>query len=144
MSRDGKALLSSLQGKWKCVYSELGGSMTDPADFATRTIDFNGNGFVVEKNNAVAHEGTFNLNVQTSPASMVLIYSKSFPIFLGGPRSGIVQVEANTLKMCFAAIGQSSPKDFNTFPDSESTLSIYHKPGLAVASVSASGSVAVW
>jgi len=119
------ALVETMQGRWKHVYSEIDGQ-AGPEE-KTQQMTFKDDQFTVEKDGKVAHEGKFTLNVTRSPCELVYIYSKSFPIYLGAPRAGIVQIEGNTLKCCFSPLGQPAPKDFNTFPDSERVLSIYQK-----------------
>jgi uncharacterized protein (TIGR03067 family) len=121
------SLLKVMQGSWKHVYSEINGQ-AGPEEKAQR-MTYNEDAFTVEKDGKVAHEGKFTLDVTHSPCQIVYIYSKSFPIYMGAPRAGIIQIEGNTMKCCFAPLGQPAPKDFNTFPDSERVLSIYQKLG---------------
>jgi uncharacterized protein (TIGR03067 family) len=118
-------LVETMQGRWKHVYSEIDGQ-AGPLD-KQNYLTYRDDQFSLEKDGKVAHEGKFTLDVNRSPCEIVYIYSKSFPIYLGAPRAGIFQIEGNTLKCCFAPLGQSAPRDFNTFPDSERVLSIYQK-----------------
>jgi uncharacterized protein (TIGR03067 family) len=118
-------LVETLQGRWKHVYSEIDGQ-AGPED-KVQTLTYKEDQFSLEKDGKVAHEGKFTLDVTRSPCEIVYIYSKSFPIYMGAPRAGIIQIEGNTMKCCFSPLGQSAPKDFNTFPDSERVLSIYQK-----------------
>jgi uncharacterized protein (TIGR03067 family) len=111
------ALVESMQGRWKTIYSEIDGQR-GPEENAHYLI-YKEDQFTVEKDGKLAHEGKFTLDVTNTPWELVYIYSKSFPIYLGAPRAGIMQLEGNTLKCCFAALGQRPPKDFNTFPDSD-------------------------
>jgi len=119
------ALLETMQGRWKHLYSEIDGQ-AGPGENA-QVLTYKEDQFTVELDGKVAHEGKFTLDVTGSPCEIAYIYSKSFPIYLGAARAGIIQIEGNTLKCCFAALGQRAPKDFNTFPDSERVLSIYQK-----------------
>jgi uncharacterized protein (TIGR03067 family) len=118
-------LIETMQGRWKHFYSEIDGQV-GPEE-KTQYLTYKDDQFAVEKDGKVAHEGKFTVDVTHSPCELVYIYSKSFPIYLGSPRAGIVQIEGNTLKCCFAPLGQPAPKDFNTFPDSGRVLSIYQK-----------------
>jgi uncharacterized protein (TIGR03067 family) len=125
---DGAALVSALQGRWKPIYQEVDGQMVPPAEFATTVVELNGNEFKVEKHGTVEYDGLFTIDPLTSPMEISLIYKKSSkPIFLGGPRPGLFQLEGDTLKWCFGPIGLPRPKGLNTFPGSESVLSIYQK-----------------
>jgi uncharacterized protein (TIGR03067 family) len=115
---------NALTGKWVAVYQELGGQIV-PND---EVMEFNGNTFKVEKGGNVAYEGTFTVGGAKAPFSMVLTYSTSAqPIFLGGTRPGIFQVEGNTFKCCFGAIGHSAPDDLNTYPGSGSVLTVFDR-----------------
>lgn len=119
------ALVETMQGRWQHVYSEIDGQ-AGPAQKSQQMI-FHGDQFTIEKDGKVAHEGKFTLDVTRSPCEVAYIYSKSVPIFLGAPRAGILQIQGNTLKYCFATLGHPAPKDFNTFPDSERVLAVYQK-----------------
>ncbi|HEX3229722.1 MAG TPA: TIGR03067 domain-containing protein [Pyrinomonadaceae bacterium] len=119
------ALVETMQGRWKHVYSEIDGQ-AGPLD-KHNVLTYSEDKFSLEKDGKVAHEGKFTLDVTRNPSEIVYIYSKSFPIYMGAPRAGILQIEGNTLKCCFAPLGQPAPKDFNTFPNSERVLSIYQK-----------------
>jgi hypothetical protein len=56
------------------------------------------------------------------------MYSTSAqPIFLGGPRPGIFQVDGDTFKCCFGGIGHSAPDDLNTYPGSGSVLTVFER-----------------
>lgn len=80
------------------------------------------------KNGTVAYDGLFTFDPLASPMQVVLIYRTSAnPLFLGGPRLGVFQVEADTFKWCIGAVGHSAPKELNTYPGSESVLSIYQR-----------------
>src|SRR4051794_5488440 len=98
------SLVQTMQGGWKHVYSEMNGQ-AGPADKVQR-LTYNEDQFTLEKDGKVAHEGKFTLDVTRSPCEIVYIYSKSFPIYMGAPRSGIIQIEGNTMKCCFAPLGQ--------------------------------------
>jgi uncharacterized protein (TIGR03067 family) len=118
-------MVETMQGRWKHLYSEIDGQ-AGPEE-KTQHMTYHEDQFTVEKDGKVAHEGKFTLDVTRSPCELVYIYSKSFPIYLGAPRAGIIQIEGNTLKCCFAPLGQPAPQDFNTYPDSQRALSIYQK-----------------
>jgi len=122
---DPAAFLKEMQGRWRTVYSEIDGQM-GPEE-KDHFLIYKGNMFTVEKEGKVAHEGRFSFNTSYRPIHLVYIYSKSFPIYLGGPRAGIVQLERDTIKCCFAAVGHLAPRDFNTFPGSESVLTIHER-----------------
>jgi uncharacterized protein (TIGR03067 family) len=107
------------------VYTEVDGQVAPAEDDQFLTYD--GNKFTVEKKKETAHEGTFTLDTSQNPSQVSLLYSKSFPIYLGAPRAGIVQIEGNTLKCIFSAVGQPAPKDFNTSPGAERVLTVYER-----------------
>ena len=124
----GITSLQALQGNWKPIYQEIDGQMIPPSEYATTLVELRGNDFRVLKNGTAAYEGRFTVDAQVSPMGIVLIYTKSaHAIFLGGPRPGVLQLEGETLKWCFGAVGQPAPQGLNTFPGSESVLSIYQK-----------------
>ena len=124
----GADLLNALQGRWKPVYQEVDGQMVPPAESATTVVELQGNEFKVEKKGVVEYDGFFTIDALTSPMEISLIYKKSSKdIFLGGPRPGVFQLEGDTLKWCFGPLGLPRPKGLNTFPGSESVLSIYQK-----------------
>jgi uncharacterized protein (TIGR03067 family) len=140
--------IRALQGRWTTIYQELDGQAVGPEPKATIVVELRGNEFTVEKNGAVQYEGTFTVG-SGSPAEIVLIYKKSAnPLFLGGTRPGLFQVEGDTLKWNIGAVGHSAPKALNTFPGSESVLSVYRRESAAAAfgsrTTSALRSVAVW
>ena len=121
-------LLSTLQGRWKPVYQEVDGQMVSPAVTNATMLELQGNDFKVEKNGAVAYDGIFTFDPLASPMQVVLIYkTSSNPLFLGGPRLGVFQVETDTFKWCIGAVGHAAPKELNTYPGSESVLSIYQR-----------------
>ena len=123
---------NALQGRWSSVYQEIDGQMASHAENVSEVMEFQGNEFKVEKSGRAEYEGTFTISGLTSPFSMVLIYRTSpQPLFLGGPRPGVFQVEGDTFKCCFGSIGQPRPTALNTFPGSESVLTIFqrHHPG---------------
>jgi len=125
---DVAELLRTLQGRWRPVYQEVDGQMGSPAITAATMLELQGNDFRVEKNGAVAYDGLFTFDPLASPMQVVLIYRTSAnPLFLGGPRLGVFQVEADTFKWCIGAVGHSAPKELNTYPGSESVLSIYQR-----------------
>ena len=140
--------LRALQGRWTTVYQELDGQAVGPQQKVTTVVELKGNEFKVEQNGSVQYEGTFTIG-SGSPAEIVLIYKKSAnPLFLGGPRPGLFQVEGDTLKWNIGAVGHSTPKALHTFTGSESVLSVYHRetPTLsrAVPNISTFKSVALW
>jgi uncharacterized protein (TIGR03067 family) len=122
---DAGDLFKAMQGRWQTVYTEIDGQLglTETDHF----LIYKDNTFTVEKAGKVAHEGRFSFNTSLFPVEIVYIYSKSFPIYLGGPRAGIIQLQAGTLKCCFAALGQPAPKDFNTFPGLEAVLTVHQR-----------------
>ncbi len=124
----GEELFRALEGRWKPVYQEVDGQMVPPAESAATVVELHGNEFKVEKSGVVEYDGLFTVDPLTSPMEISLIYRKSSkPIFLGGPRPGVFQLEGDTFKWCFGPIGLPRPKGFNTFPGSESVLSIYQR-----------------
>ena len=125
--KDVASLRGALQGRWKPVYQEMGGEMA-PATDPTHAVELQGNEFKVIKGGKVAYEGRFNLTPQTFPHGIVLIYTTSIqPIFLGGPRPGVFQIEGDTLKWCFAGVGQAAPDGLNTYPGSVYVLTILQR-----------------
>jgi uncharacterized protein (TIGR03067 family) len=127
---DPVASFTALQGRWTSVYQEIDGQMATHAVNVAEVMEFQGTEFKVEKNGRAEYEGTFTISGLTSPFSIVLIYRTSAqPLFLGGPRPGVFQVEGDTFKCCFGSIGQPRPRALNTFPGSESVLTIFHRHG---------------
>ncbi|HLX85038.1 MAG TPA: hypothetical protein VKR59_14150 [Terriglobales bacterium] len=124
----GLAAFNAIQGRWTVLYQEIDGQVAGPVP---TTLEIQGNEFKIEKDNDVNYEGTVSVG-SGSPAEVVLIYRKSAtPLFLGGPRAGIFQVEGDTLKWIFGAVGHPAPREFNTFPGSETVLSVYTRETLA-------------
>ena len=124
----GADVLGALQGRWKPVYQEIDGQMVPATEFATTIVELKSNEFKVEKSGAVAYDGLFTIDTLVWPMEIALIYkTSSQPIFLGGPRPGVFQIEGDTLKWCFAPIGLPKPKGLNTFPGAEAVFSIYQK-----------------
>jgi uncharacterized protein (TIGR03067 family) len=114
--------ISTLAGKWEAIYQELEGESVSHDD----VIEFDQNTFKIERNGRVEYEGTFSVGGEHAPYSMVLFYSKSSkPIFLGGARPGIFQIEGDTFKCCFGAIGHPAPRVLNSYPGSGSVLTIF-------------------
>jgi hypothetical protein len=98
-------------------------------------MEFQENTFKVLKGHNVEYEGTFTVGGAKAPFSIVLEYSKSAqPIFLGGPRAGIFQVEGDTFKCCFGGIGHPAPHDLNTYPESGFVLTVFEKSPRATQS----------
>jgi uncharacterized protein (TIGR03067 family) len=127
---DVVALLGALQGRWIPVYQEIDGQAVPKADFATTVVEIQSNEFKVIKAGTVAYDGLFTLDPLSSPNGIALIYKKSTqPILLGGARPGVFQIEGDTLKWCFGAVGQSRPEGLNTFPGAEAVFSIYQREG---------------
>jgi uncharacterized protein (TIGR03067 family) len=122
---DSTELLESMQGRWRTIYSEIDGQV-GPEE-SDHFLIYKEDKFTVEKGGKPAHEGRFSLNASQRPWELVYIYSKSFPIYLGGPRAGILQLEGNTLKCCFALLGHPAPRDFNTFPGSQWVLTVHER-----------------
>jgi len=125
-------LLNALQGRWKPVYQEIDGQMGPASISAATVVEVQGNEFKVSKDGTVAYDGFFTISTPSIPIpppwEIALIYrNSSNPNFLGGPRPGIFQIEGDTLKWCFAPIGQPPPKSLNTYPGSEAVLSIYQR-----------------
>jgi len=126
-SPDPVALLNALQGRWIPVYQEIDGQML-PAAANTLTMELQGDEFRIEKDGGVAYEGTFTTQGQSLPLSIALIYKTSAqPLFLGGPRPGVFQIEGDTLKLCLGAIDKPPPSALATFPGSEAILSIFQR-----------------
>jgi len=125
---DPGALLNALQGRWAPVYQEIDGQMLPPANNANHEVELQGNEFKVELNGRVAYDGTFTIGPLGSTLPIVLTYRTSAtPLFLGGTRAGVFQLEGDTLKWCFGAVGHPGPTGLNTFPGSESVLTILHR-----------------
>jgi hypothetical protein len=102
--------------------------MVEPAITAATMVELQGTEFKVQKHGEVAYEGVFTIDPLASPMGITLIYRTSInPRFLGGPRPGVFQVEADTLKWSFGAVGHSAPKELTTHPGSASVLSIYQR-----------------
>jgi uncharacterized protein (TIGR03067 family) len=115
---------NKLTGRWGAVYQELDGQNV-PHD---EVMEFQENTFKVLKGRNVEYEGTFTVGGTKPPFSIVLTYSKSAqPIFLGGPRPGIFQVEGDTFKCCFGGIGHPAPHDLNTYPGSGFVLTVFER-----------------
>ena len=140
------ALHKDIQGRWTSVYCELDGEIAH----LDSVLELHGDEFKVSTNNTVTHEGRFTVGPGT-PAEIVLIYSKSSnPLFLGGPRPGVFQLQGDTLKLNFGAVGHSGPRTLNTTEGSESVLSVYKRDSrTADAAISARKlsilkSVALW
>jgi uncharacterized protein (TIGR03067 family) len=114
--------ISALPGRWQAIYQQLEGESVGHDDI----IEFDQNTFKIEKGGRVEYEGTFSVGGERAPYSMVLFYSKSpTPLFLGGGRPGIFQVEGNTFKCCFGAIGHPAPTVLNSYPGSGSVLTVF-------------------
>lgn len=133
---DAAASFKAMQGRWKTVYTEIDGQLGSTEN--DHFLIYKENAFTVEKGGKVAHEGRFSLNTSQFPVQVVYIYTKSFPIYLGGPRAGIIQLQASTLKCCFSALGQPAPNDFNTFPGSERVLTVHEGTHLQAARITKS------
>lgn len=114
-----------LQGRWKTVYTEIDGQLGPAED--DHFLVYSGNKFTVEKKKETAHEGTFTLDASHNPAQVSYLYTKSFPIYMGGPRAGLIQLEGNTLKCIFSPVGQAAPKDFSTWPGAERVLTVHER-----------------
>jgi uncharacterized protein (TIGR03067 family) len=128
--------VAALAGKWQAVYQELEGESVDHSEI----IEFDQNTFKIEKAGRVEYEGTFSVGGERGPYSIVLFYSKSpTPIFLGGPRPGIFQVEGDTFKCCFGAIGHPAPTVLNSYSGSGSVLTIFGR--MAAGGQQAAGAV---
>jgi uncharacterized protein (TIGR03067 family) len=121
----GNTLFDQMQGRWKTVYTEVDGQ-TGPEE-PDHFLVYKDNTFTVEKGGKTAHDGTFTLDATQNPAPVSYIYKNSFPIYLGGPRAGIIQLEGNTLKCIFSPVGQPAPKDFNTYSGSERVLTVHQR-----------------
>lgn len=122
-----ESLLRSMQGRWRAVYSEVDGQMTPVAEFSSIILEHKETGFTVEKHGKVVDEGHFSTNTAVFPHELAYVYKKGPDIFLGGPRPGLIQVEGDTLKVCVGTIGHRTPTGFNTFPDSESVLTVFQR-----------------
>jgi uncharacterized protein (TIGR03067 family) len=121
---DALTAAGGLTGKWVAVYQEFGGQNVSHDE----VMEFQENSFKVLKGSSVDYEGTFTVGGTRAPFSIVLTYSKSTaPVFLGGPRPGIFQVEGDTFKCCFGAIGHPAPRDLNTYPGSGSVLTVFER-----------------
>jgi uncharacterized protein (TIGR03067 family) len=122
---EGKTLYDQMQGRWKTVYTEVDGQTGPEED--DHFLTYKENTFTVEKGGKTAHDGTFTLDAIKNPAPISYIYKNSFPIYLGGPRAGIIQLEDNTLKCIFSPVGQPAPTDFNTYSGSERVLTVHQR-----------------
>lgn len=145
-----KQTLSELEGRWQAEYNEVDGRFVGSVP---NVIELRGSQFKVHQSEKVTYEGTFTIGPVRDQdyglTEIVLTYSKSAnPLYLGGPRAGLFQLHGDTLKWTFGAVGHSAPKQLNTYPGSESVLSVYVKEGLkpnvAERRVSALASVALW
>jgi uncharacterized protein (TIGR03067 family) len=113
---------TALAGKWQAIYQEQEGQSIEHDDI----IEFDDNNFKIAKSGSIEYEGTFSVGGEQAPFFIVLMYSKSSQsLFLGGPRPGIFQVEADTFKCCFSAIGHPAPSVLSTYPGSGSVLTIF-------------------
>lgn len=144
-----KDVMNSLNGRWEAAYNEVDGQFVG---HLPNIIELRDNQFTVYQDGNATYEGTFTIGPvldKQSPTEIVLKYTKSAnPLYLGGPRAGLFQLSGDTLKWTFGAVGHSAPTQLNTFPGSESVLSVYVKEGVkpvaADRRVSALKSVAVW
>jgi hypothetical protein len=120
-----------LQGSWRASYYEINGL------FVSRTptvLELKDNQFKVYQDDKATYEGTFSIGPirdrREASSEIALTYTKSAnPLFLDGKRLGLFQLYGDTLKWTFGAVGHSAPTQFNTFPGSESVLSVYVKEG---------------
>ena len=143
-----ESVFKALQGDWQVVYSELNGEMTPQTERVI--LRHRGNTFTVLKNDKVAYEGRFAIDVTKMPYEVALNFTKStFDGNLGGPRVGIALLAGDTLKTVFGAVGLPvRPKrGFQSFPDSDTVLTIHQRIGAERGTgptVSPTKAVAVW
>jgi hypothetical protein len=118
-----------LQGRWRASYYEINGLFVSPGSAVLEVKD---NQFKVYQDEKVTYEGTLSIGPvrdrREGPSEIILTYTKSAnPLFLGGRRPVLFQLYGDTLKWSLGAVGHSAPTQFNTFPGSESVLSVYVK-----------------
>jgi hypothetical protein len=123
--------VKELQGRWLSFYYEVNGLFVSQLP---NVVELRDNQFKVYQNEKVTYEGTFTVGKirdrGEAPTEIALTYTKSAnPLFLGGPRHGLVQLHGDTLKWVFGGVGQPAPAQLNTSPGSESVLSVYVKEG---------------
>jgi hypothetical protein len=144
------AAKQALEGRWRAEYNEVDGRFVG---HLPNVIELRDNQFKVYQDEKVTYEGKFTIgpirDYREAPSEIVLTYTKSAnPLYLGGPRAGLFQLYGDTLKWTFGAVGHSAPAQLNTFPGSESVLSVYVKEGVKLVASerrrSILGSVSVW
>ena len=136
----GAGALMDLEGRWENVYQEQDG---EPQDAPLTVVELSGTEFKIEKDGDVAYQGRFTVGPAKGNESrleadgpeqyeIVLFYDRTAnPLFSGGPRPGLFQIQGDTLKWVFSAVGHSSPRSFNTYRGSEKVYSVYRREGTA-------------
>ena len=118
-----------LTGAWKAVYSEIDGEMT-PVSYTTGIIiSFLEDKFKIEVHGVEEHAGTYQIDETVSPPHVTYIYTKSSSYQLNAPRVGIVQQHGSTFKDSLGPIGAAPPASFNTFPGSNSVMTVHQRSG---------------
>ncbi len=105
-----------LQGTWIAVAAEHDGRPTDAGDYR---ITFEGDAYRSERDGGDVNNGTFRLDLTTSPPGIVLLTTEGPCQGLG--REGIYALEGDRLRLLFFS-GQARPTEFATRPGSRTML----------------------
>ena len=122
-------MATDLTGTWQEFYGEVDGRMGPVARTSSTVITYQGNKFSITVFGKLEHEGTYSVNDGSSPAQITFVYTKSSRFELNKPRTGILQLVGDTVKICIGPVGAPAPSNFNTTANSNAVLTIHQRKG---------------
>jgi uncharacterized protein (TIGR03067 family) len=114
----GKKIVEKLQGNWQLVKAETSGKPAPEEKVAGTVMTFDKDSIVIRvEGKNTNEEATYKIDASKKPVAIDLHPPKQEKVV-----QGILLLEGDTLKICFARRGGARPSDFKSPADQQVTL----------------------
>ena len=111
-TKDGKFDTAKLVGTWKIIAGERGGEKVEEGKLSTYTVTVTKDSLTL-KNAEATFVMKYELDTAKPPVTVKFTITES-PFGAGATATGIVSLDGDTLKLCYALPGEGDPRKFES------------------------------